>query len=154
MKKKAINIIIAITTMISLAACTHNDGDIGHWFGAWKLRQITINGENDAAYGGNIFWKFQSEVIQMSQLNEYHGRYDAWGSWEEIDAAGKAILRLNFTHSDDATPAGTSKYAPLAATHLHSGISDLEILSISGSKLQLRYIAEDAAVYTYEFSKQ
>lgn len=154
MTKRIFNAIIAVMAIVLLSACTHNDGNIGHWFGSWKLRQITINGENDEAYQGNVFWKFQSEVVQMSQLSSYHGRTDAWGSWKEVDAEGKSFLRLDFTHSDDKTSAGTGKYAPIPATHLQSGISTLEILSISGSKLQLRYIAEDATVYTYVFSKQ
>ena len=93
MTKRIFNAIIAVMAIVLLSACTHNDGNIGHWFGSWKLRQITINGENDEAYQGNVFWKFQSEVVQMSQLNSYHGRTDAWGSWKEVDAEGN-LFRL------------------------------------------------------------
>ena len=60
-------IILIITALISLNACTHNNGDIGHLFGTWKLDAITINGEVDSVYAkaDNVLWKFQSSVMSM-----------------------------------------------------------------------------------------
>ena len=152
MKKK---ILFAIAATAIIAACTHNDGNIGDWFGAWKLREITINGTPDAAYGGNMFWKFQSATIEICVLDEYHGRTDSWGSWEEVTSSSGKVLRLNFTHSDNDHPVGSSKYSPPKVTHLPAAtISDLDVLQLNSKNLHLRYVAPDATVYEYTFTKQ
>lgn len=140
--------------MAVVASCTHNNGDIGDWFGTWKLREITINSTPDATYAGNMFWKFQSATIQIVELDEYHGRADSWGSWEELPASSGVILRLNFTHSDNNNPVGSGKYSPPKASYLPSAsVSDLDVLHLDSKTLRLRYQAADATVYEYSFSK-
>ena len=33
--------LIALLTLVGLSGCTHNDGDIGIWFGTWMVEDIT-----------------------------------------------------------------------------------------------------------------
>lgn len=62
MKRTIITLLIAILLPV-IAGCTRNDGDIGTWFGSWKLERITIDGLIDEKYKGDIFWQFQSSVF-------------------------------------------------------------------------------------------
>ena len=54
--RKALRIIAAVVMTAISGSCTHNNGDIGPWFGEWKLTSIEIDGSPDAAYKANTFW--------------------------------------------------------------------------------------------------
>ncbi len=92
MKTKA-STIIAVLLAIVAAACTHNNGDIGPWFGAWKVEAITVDGEPKADYGGNLFFEFQSTVVKMCLVGDHHSTVNVMGNWDE-DSGG--VLHLNF----------------------------------------------------------
>lgn len=136
---------------VILGSCTHNNGDIGPWFGEWKLTTITVDGTPDAGYDGNIFWAFQTTVIEMlSADNETTGDYrQRWGTW----AQDGTTLTLNFTHSDNDNPAGSDKYIPFPETGLPAGVSKLDIVSLSSSEIKLNYTADDGKTYGYLLKK-
>ena len=46
-KQNLINVAIALLLVIVATACTHNDGDIGPWFGLWRVERLTVDGKND-----------------------------------------------------------------------------------------------------------
>lgn len=145
-------IIFSILAIMGISSCTHNNGDIGSWFGTWKVTEITINGTPDADYEGNLFWSFQTSVIGMTTVDSALGitTAESWGSWEQQGD----ILRLDFTHTDDSHPVqGSSKYSPLPSSHLPSGISELQILSLSSSAVRLHYTADDGSIYKYSLKK-
>ncbi len=142
------------TALFLLAAtgCTHNRGDIGPYFGAWKLESVTIDGKTDPDYtADNVFWKFQTIVICMSRVDyDNHSSDSRYGTWEENGNR----LTLDFTNYDNSNPAGSSKYSPLKETHLPSNaVSTLEIISQKGSTMKLEYISEEGVVYGYELKK-
>lgn len=142
--------IISLCAVIGLASCTHNNGDIGPWFGTWKLDRILVDGSVDGAYDGTVFWKFQSDVICMEQVDDLtHTRVEHWGTWSD----GDGLLTLTFTYSDSNYPAGSFKYVPPVMTHLSAGVSGLEILRLNGSDMHLSYTSADGAVYQYILSK-
>lgn len=60
-------IILIITALISLNACTHNNGDIGHLFGTWRLNTITINGDVDSVYA-----KADNRVVEIPIFGNEH----------------------------------------------------------------------------------
>ena len=64
MKRIIIYSLLTIFSLTFLPSC-QNNGDIGPWYGMWKLTSLTIDGEEDPAYEGNVFWKFQTGVVQM-----------------------------------------------------------------------------------------
>ena len=49
---KHVSIITVLLVLIAtvLPSCTQNDGNIGDWFGHWKLLSVTVNGEENEEY--------------------------------------------------------------------------------------------------------
>lgn len=137
--------------MVAMSSCTHNNGDIGPYFGTWKMLSVEIDGEVDAGYAGNVFWKFQNQVVCMVRVNEVnHTTTECWGTWKEIGNE----LHLNFTHEDYYHKPGSSYYSPLPETYLPSMQTlELDIVSLSGSSMQLKYVTDDNSVIEYKFTK-
>ena len=121
--------------------CTHNNGDIGPFFGKWKLEKMTINGVNDDSYHGNIFWSYQSSTIGLIRVNTPTTSSDTYGNWYVNDDYTQ--MRISFP--DD-------KFQPFPEVKL-ARESQLEILDISGSEMILRYIIKDSDEIVYYFEK-
>ncbi len=150
--KRISYIIITLLALVSFASCTHNNGDIGPYFGTWKVTEITINSVPESDYQGNLFWSFQTTVIGMTTVDPDLGvtTRESWGAWEQDGD----ILRLSFIHTDDSNPQqGSAKYSPLPESHLPAGVSELDIISISSSDMRLRYTATDGTIYGYSLKK-
>lgn len=129
------------------SGCTHNNGDIGEWFGEWHLKSIEVNGQVDTDYTGDVLWKFQNNIVEMVVVSAVgHSHTEHYGTWTSDDRT----LTLNFTHSDDLTPAGTGKYAPPAQTLLPAAVTPLTIVKLSSSEIILKYDpeADRSIVYT------
>ncbi len=127
--------LLVIITVI-LNGCTRNNGDIGEWFGTWKVTEITIDGAVDTTYQGNMFWMFQTSVICMRTIDDNHGYSDHWGTWRELP---DGALELNFTHHDNDNETGSWKYRPAPASHLPAAVNTLHILRLTGSTATLTY---------------
>lgn len=142
--------LITIITF-STISCTRNNGDIGDYFGTWKLEQITINNKKDTEYKGNIFWGFQSSVFTMKEVNDtLHTKSEHWGTWEEQNDK----LILNFTHSDNSNPQSSFKYSPAKATYLPANsISILDIITLSGNEMKLQYTDSIGNIFNYDLTK-
>ena len=69
--RKLAVVLVSVMVMTGISSCTRNNGDIGPWFGTWKLTEITVDGTSDAGYEGNIFWKFQNDVFEMVRVNQH-----------------------------------------------------------------------------------
>lgn len=149
LKNTIISSMMAIM-LLSVAGCTRNNGDIGPWFGTWKLDAMTINGAPDAEYADNVFWQFQSNLIVMTRLLGNHEQYDMPGTWCQPEPG---VLRIEYVYSDDDAPQGSMKYTPLPETHLPWGVSDLTILEMKGKTLRLEYRSTEGVVYGYNFTK-
>lgn len=147
-------LIIVSVIMILTASCTHNGGDIGLWGGTWHLERIYINGVENITYTGNVFWKFQSDVIDMVETDdEMHERQDHYGTWMTSD--NDKTLTIDFSHGSDRFPAGSADYIPPAITGLRGGITQLEIEKLTGRNLVLRYDNDITGnVITFELIKQ
>ncbi|MCM1505013.1 MAG: lipocalin-like domain-containing protein [Muribaculum sp.] len=141
--------IIAITAIFTIG-CTHNNGDIGPYFGTWKLLDIEVDGLPLEEYKENIFWQFQSDVFCMRGVLPHHDTDVRWGSWEE---ASDDILILNFSHHDDSHETGSTMYSPLPLTGLEATVNRLDILYVSNSKMTLTYRTSKGAVYCYRLKK-
>lgn len=138
--------ILLILAVAAMSGCTHNNGDIGPWFGTWKLNEISVDGVVDTDYADNVLWKFQTEIICMLRVEPRHTRTEAFGTWEQN---GNSLI-LSFTYNDDK---GTTQYEPLPETGIPYGITELAIDRLTGSELQLTYHATDGSVYKYKFTK-
>lgn len=133
--------------IVTITSCTQNNGHIGEWFGEWHLASIEIDGADDNTYSGNIVWKFQNDIIEMAEVNATgHTLIEHYGTW----ADDGSMLILNFTHSDNANPAGSDRYSPPAPTYLPAAVVSLKILKLSSREIILQYnpLPDKSIIYT------
>lgn len=142
-------LIIIVLTLLFASCTSHNGGDIGPYFGQWKLEEMTVDGVVDDGYEDNIFWKFQDNIICMVVIGERHEWMQYFGTWTEQGA----VLTMQFTYGDAHNPPGTGAYCPPAALHLPSGIFTMDVISVSSSRMALSYRSPDGVVYGYRFTK-
>ena len=74
--------IISVLSVLVLASCTRNHGDIGIWFGTWHVEQITADGL-PRNVEGDYFFQFQSKVFRVSQVYGHEQLIDSYGTWDE-----------------------------------------------------------------------
>ena len=74
--------IISVLSVLVLASCTRNHGDIGIWFGTWHVEQITADG-TPRNVEGDYFFQFQSKVFRVSQVYGHEQMVDSYGTWDE-----------------------------------------------------------------------
>ena len=77
--------------MTVVASCTSNNGDIGPWFGTWKVTEVRCDSEVEEQYAGNMFFKFQSSVFEVLVVNDHHFSDTAFGEWRE-EPGGKLVI--------------------------------------------------------------
>lgn len=149
--KKSIHISLLLLVITVVTGCTHNDGDIGQWFGTWQLEEITADGTPEPGYGHDIFWQFQSTVFCMRKVTVQHDIYPRWGTWQD---EGGATLLLDFTHSDNKNPEGGTIYTPFPETHIKpDAVTDLKIVEMSRTRVHLQYTGDDGTIYRYSLKK-
>lgn len=143
-------IFLLTVSLLMMAGCTTNDGDIGFIGGNWRLDTISIDGMEDTSYSSNITWAFQSNIIEMSVTGPHHSRDNHFGTWSFTDG----ILTLDFSHSDNDHPQGTGEYAIPPQLHLPGGTKvPLHLDSMKGDKMTLSGIGNDNKEITFHLSK-
>ncbi len=99
MKRLASYIILAIAATISLSSCSHNDGDIGYWFGLWHLDSIEVNGTPVPDYEGNTYFMFQGKVFCIRCVDEDNHDYnESFAKWQENDDHQSATITFADEH--------------------------------------------------------
>ena len=78
--------IISILSVLVLASCTRNHGDIGIWFGTWHVEQITAGG-TPVNVEGDYFFQFQSHVFKVTQVSGHEQTVESYGTWTEDEDA-------------------------------------------------------------------
>lgn len=148
--RRLFSILPVITIAVLSVGCTHNNGDIGDWFGTWRLEAIAVDGAPDAGYECDVLWKFQNNIIEMVRVNDVDHSYDQrFGTWSR---SGN-ILVLNFGHHDNVYGPGEGRYAPLEGLYLQPGETELNILELSGSELRLSYRDSEEVTVIYNLKK-
>ena len=87
---KKLTIIFAFVAMLAMSGCVQNNGHIGHWFGLWKVERVTIDGQDDADYKGNVFFAFQGAVFGVGT----QGGITWYGRWDDSEKNGCMVFRL------------------------------------------------------------
>lgn len=87
-------LIISFLSVFMLSGCMHNNGDIGNYFGTWKLSTINVDGVDDPEYKENIFFQFQSDVFRLVQNRTQNDITEYFGTWSETDNI--LVLKLNY----------------------------------------------------------
>lgn len=143
-------LVFGLAACLTLSGCMQHNGNIGDWFGTWKLETITVNGAEDRSYQGNIFFQFQTDIVRIVQVDvsaPTPGRTECFGRWEENDG----ILTLDFSYSAE----GINHFTPMPETLLDKGINLLTIDSQTSKKMRLTGEKNDPAqtvVYTFRKS--
>lgn len=146
--KRILNTVLIVIATVLFGSCSHNNGGDTTFWGTWKLTSITIDGAEDGSYTGNYFWKFQGDVINIVEVDDYlHERFDHFGTWSY--SASSAKLSLNFSHSDDNNPSGTGTYAPPSAIYLTDPYTTLTVEKASGDYLTLSHEDSEGTVKYY-----
>lgn len=88
-------LISSLLFILALTSCMHNDGDIGNLFGTWKIETITIDGEKDTKYEGDVFVQFQTEVVRLVQVEHNYDYVEYFGRWSR--ESNNLLLDLHYT---------------------------------------------------------
>jgi len=142
-------LVSGLAACLTLSGCMQHNGDIGDWFGTWKLEAITVDGTEAPSYEGNIFFQFQTDIVRIVEVDTSlpATRTECFGRWEENDG----ILTLDFSYSAD----GINHFTPMPETLLDKGINLLTIDSQTSKKMRLTGEKTDPAqtvVYTFRKS--
>lgn len=139
MMKKTLYI-LALLSMLTLGACTHNDGDIGNWFGTWHILDISRDGEK-VITNGEYFFQFQSSVFRVSIVNGHEQTIESFGTWDD-STEGKIIISF---------PDPTVYYIEMPGLEAYNNFT---IHSISTREIILTKVDNTGANYTYHLKKQ
>jgi hypothetical protein len=131
--------IISILSVLVLASCTRNHGDIGIWFGTWHVEQITAGG-TPVNVEGDYFFQFQSHVFKVTQVSGHEQTVESYGTWTEDEDA------MTITFPD---PAVYYIVMPgLEATN------DFSVTTTSSREVTLTKSDATGTSYTYRLKKQ
>lgn len=84
MKVQKNSISLLLVAMLALvASCTKNNGDIGMWFGQWRVEKIEIDGTAKEDYAGNLYFSFQNDVFEEKYVTPEHEENNSYGRWTE-----------------------------------------------------------------------
>ena len=61
--KKILYSLCVVSLLLSITGCTQNNGNIGNWFGQWRMASYKVTGEVQEDYQGNILFCFQSAAF-------------------------------------------------------------------------------------------
>lgn len=146
---KQLRILLPLVIAILTLGCTHNDGDIGPWFGAWAMPSMTVDGKTPADFSPtNTIWEFQSEIVCIRLLGEHHNIDSwSWGTWHEADGH----IYIDYTHSNSAGP---SEYdSPAWLLIANREVADLTIVERGDRRMVLEYTTPDGKKVIYTLKK-
>ena len=171
--KRTVYISCMIFVVLSFCGCTHNNGDIGPWFGQWKVERIDKNGMPDTDYEGDCLLRFQSSVVTVVLVtnNGYaessslkYGNWEETGGYMHFDFKEGLNTPLNKLHMDKfVCPVcgyvGQSLIGVWECPECGTSAGefkvecDLKVLIREGKEKQLQLVMDDGTVYTYYLVK-
>lgn len=143
--------VIALITIMSLASCRVNNGDIGDFFGSWLLYSMTVDGETPQNFDPEeTFWEFQNNIIAISRVDYMYDKDSHWGTWSEDDGT----LQLDYTHFESGVNPGSAQYsAPQWIGFPKRGIFQLTFVSRSSKHMTLSWHDSEGRIYVYSLRK-
>lgn len=138
MKTKYQHLIASFLFLFLFVECSYNNGGDEELWGTWQLASIEIAGSPVTDYGYNYFWKFQSDVILIQEVDDImHEHTDHFGTWTLEDDA--RILLLNFSHGDNNTSTSQGVYSPPSAIGIDETLVQLDIIVLKSGTMILEY---------------
>ena len=80
--------LITLVLLLGLSSCTHNEGDIGIWFGTWQIEDVDC-AELDLAdtyydpASAAIYFQFQGKMCTVIYIDNKHNQLVDYGTWSE-----------------------------------------------------------------------
>lgn len=152
MKAIYYKVVCTLALLFALTGCMHNNGNIGPWFGQWKVERLTIDGKDDPDYAGNAFFRFQSSVFSICVSNpEQHVATIYYGTWEE---KGNYVDAWFNTENKDIPPfLGKNDMEKLGEFYI-KGYNCFRVIENNHKTKILEYLDEETGVtYTYYLKK-
>lgn len=125
--------------LAAVSSCTHNDGDIGPWFGTWYVETASVDGEVKADFPDSVFFQFQSSVFCLRKVYPHQQYYAAFGTWADL---GNNTLRIVFPDT---------AMRPIAAVGLDS-VSTLRVEEVSSHRAVLSMVSGAFAGRTIRYT--
>lgn len=143
--KLKLHIILAIVALMSLGSCSHNDGDIGYWFGLWHLDSIEINGTPVPDYDGNTYFMFQGKVFCIRCVYEtLHAYNESYAQWQESDDHQSATI----TFVDDRFAPTITPLVPLES------ITTFRVVTLNHKEMVIKHThSETGDTRTYYLTR-
>ena len=146
MRRLATHIIFALLAIVAMTSCSHNDGDIGLWFGLWHLDSIEIDGEPDSIYDGKYYFLFQNKVFIIRWVDEQRHEYiESYAQWQECDN-GKTMT-INFVDN---------RYSPYFGggrpNNYLSTVTTFTVDTLTSTNMVLHHTRDDGAIITYRLT--
>lgn len=148
MKRLATHILASIIAVLALSGCSHNNGDIGRWFGLWHVDSIEVDGVPDEAYDGNYYMLFQGEVFCIRWVDEQrHENLDSYAQWQEGDDG--TTMTIDF--ADNRFPPQIGSQLP--PTYL-SVVTHFNVVMLTSTTMVLTTVYPDTgATITYRLTQ-
>lgn len=144
-------ILLCIAALLS-TSCTQNNGNIGFWFGTWQCSEISVDGERQSDYTGNMFMKFQTDVCDIvvvkdhNDFSQYFAEFKPQDNGTIILDCGHTAGTNDFTDYDFIMP--TSPQLPFI-----KGENILKYDKINSRNVKLTF-ENDGKTYIFTLKKQ
>lgn len=143
--KKSLLYISLLMVVLVLGSCTRNHGDIGIWFGTWRVESITRSGDMYQYIGpidieGDYFFQFQSKVFRVSLVSDHDQSVESYGTWDEHD--GK--MTIDF-------PDASVFYIVMPGLEAHN---DFAITTTSSKEVTFTKTDATGTTFAYRLKKQ
>lgn len=131
--------------LISLSACTQNDGNIGIYFGSWTFESIEVDGNELPDYeNGDLMIAFQSNIFRMDYENKPTPEIKTmFGTWSED--ADHIILDGSADHKEGEFP-------PLLGVD-PNGVFTFRILEKKGKTMIWQRTDDEGRTWTYRLKR-
>ena len=80
--------LLSLVALLGLTACTHNEGDIGIWFGTWQIEEFSCAEMqlSDTYYNSPyVYLQFQGDMVTALYVSDLHDEKVDYGTWHEGD---------------------------------------------------------------------
>ncbi len=129
-----------VGAILCMSSCTHNNGDIGLYFGLWHVESVECDGTLLDDYDGGYFFAFQSSVFQLRYTDEMQTEEYSAGTWAETDEG------IDITFPDEDL-----RWVSLVGLDWEV-VNHLKVESLSSSKMVLS-VETDGHTYRYTLKK-
>ena len=141
---RILSLIISGIVALFSTSCTQNNGNIGFWFGIWQCSEISIDGERQSEYSGNMFFKFQANLCDILFVYS-HNDYQHYLS--EFKPQDNRTIILDYGHTSD-----TNSFMPPSGLPFIKGENIIRYDKINSRKVKLTY--DDGKTYIFTLKKQ